>query len=121
MRSDFWVAAYIRRVNQAGAFATLRRRGADEAGAIWLILERNRDEIAFYAPAPQSLISSQKNEHIQGIDRCFTSVFDPIWRNRMDVEAKLAQEIKFDSDLFVIEIEDREGRIFADILAQDTA
>jgi hypothetical protein len=113
LRSDFWVAAYLRRVAHEGAMATLRRRGAPEAGAIWLIVERSRDEIALYAPAPQNLI--MKHDDV-GIERCFTAAFDEIWRDRLSVEEKIAREIHFDSDLFLIEVEDKEGRLFADIM-----
>ena len=35
-----WVAAYIRRCNLEGAFVALRRRGAEEAGAIFVKINR---------------------------------------------------------------------------------
>jgi hypothetical protein len=40
LKSAIWVAAYIRRCNLEGAFATLRRRGAEEAGAIFVKINR---------------------------------------------------------------------------------
>ena len=38
LRADIWVSAYIRRVEVEGRFATLRRRGAPEAGAIFVLV-----------------------------------------------------------------------------------
>jgi hypothetical protein len=107
LRSDFWVSAYIRRCMMEGAFATLRKRGADEAGAIWIMVERANRDVALYGPAPQS----EMNEDV--LDRVFAPVFVDIWGERAHVEAKIAREMHFDPDLFIIETEDKDGRIFA--------
>jgi hypothetical protein len=40
LKSGIWVAAYIRRCHLEGAFAAIRRRGAEEAGAIFIKLNR---------------------------------------------------------------------------------
>ena len=40
LKSAIWVAAYIRRCHTEGAFAAVRRRGAEEAGAIFVKLNR---------------------------------------------------------------------------------
>ena len=36
LKSGIWVAAYIRRCQVEGAQAVLRRRGAEEAGAVFI-------------------------------------------------------------------------------------
>ena len=40
LRSDIWVSAYLRRCAAQGVVAVLRRRGAAEAGAIFVKLDR---------------------------------------------------------------------------------
>ena len=40
LKSGIWVAAYLRRCNVEGAFAAVRRRGAEEAGAIFIKINR---------------------------------------------------------------------------------
>src|SRR5258708_1883063 len=40
LRSDFWIAALRRRAEAAGAFISIARRGAEEAGAIFVLVDR---------------------------------------------------------------------------------
>ena len=54
LRADFWVSAYLRRCALEGAVAVLRRRGAAEAGAIFVKVDRLDGAAALYGPAPQS-------------------------------------------------------------------
>jgi hypothetical protein len=104
LRADIWVAAYIRRCEIEGAFAVLRRRGAAEAGAIFVKLDRLDGRAALYAPAPQSELSER------GIERLWRRAHREEWIAPGDVERRLVREIDFDPDLWIIEVEDREGR-----------
>ena len=108
LRSDIWVSAYLRRCAVEGAAAYLRRRGAAEAGAIFIKIDRLDGVCAVYAPAPQS-------EAREGYDRLFARVHKDDWIDPADAEARLAREQKFDSDLWIVEVEDREGRCFLDL------
>ena len=105
LRSDIWVAAYLRRRNAGGSVAVLRRRGAAEAGAIIVKIDRLDGRAALYGPAPQSLATDLP----PGVDRLFTRMHDPEWIDPVDAEARLAREIRFDSDLWIVEVEDRDG------------
>ena len=69
LRTDFWVAAYIRRCELEGAFAVLRRRGAPEAGAIFIKIENLCGSAALYGPAPQSELQD-------GHERLFARLLD---------------------------------------------
>jgi len=109
LRSDIWVAAYLRRVAVEGAAVALRRRGAAEAGAIWVKLDRLDGRAALYGPAPQSE-SSQR-----GVERLWSRVHAPEWVAAEDVERRMRREIDFDSDLWLIEVEDRDGRCWLDL------
>ncbi len=108
LRSDIWVAALLRRCASANVAAYLRRRGAPEAGAIFVKIDRLDGSAALFAPAPQS-------EARDDGARLFTRAHDADWIESAAVEEKLAREIKFDSDLWIVEVEDREGRVFLDL------
>ena len=99
LRSDFWVGAYLRLCNSQGAAAVLRRRGADEAGAIFIVLDRLNGEQTLYGPAPQSLADDQG-------ERLFSLV---ISGDALVMSQKLEREMRFDSDLWIVDVEDREG------------
>jgi hypothetical protein len=109
LKSAIWVAAYVRRCNIEGAFAAVRRRGADEAGAIFIKLNRLDGTADLFAPAPQTAF-----EDARPADRAFSRPFgqDPVTEQK--VEERLAREFKFDPDIWVVEVEDRAGRHFID-------
>jgi hypothetical protein len=108
LRSDIFVAALIRRAEVAGAFAMLRRRGAAEAGAIFIKVDRLDGFAALFGPAAQSEVGDD------GMHR-FRLLQKEDWVSPGDVEARIAREVKFDSDLWLVEIEDREGRCFVEL------
>ena len=110
LKSSIWVSAYVRRCDIAGAFAAVRRRGADEAGAIFIKINRLDGTGTLYGPAPQSLVDE---EHTA--DRLFGVLAggaNPAAES--DIEARLTREIRFDPDVWIVEVEDRQGRNFLD-------
>jgi len=109
LRADIWVAAYLRRCQVEGAAAVLRRRGAAEAGAIFVKIDRLDGRAALYAPAPQSELSER------GAERLWSRAHKDEWIPPADIEARLAREIAFDPDLWIVEVEDREGRCWLDL------
>jgi hypothetical protein len=109
LRSDIWVAGYLRRAAVEGASAVLRRRGAAEAGAIWVKVDRLDGSAALYQPAPQSETSER------GVERLWASAHPSEWIAAAEIEARIAREISFDSDLWLIEVEDRQGRCWLDL------
>jgi hypothetical protein len=109
LRADIWVAAYLRRCSTEGAYAVLRRRGAAEAGAIFVKVDRLDGLTAVFGPAPQTELAER------GIDRIWRRLHDEEWIDPATAEEKLRREIKFDSDLWIVEVEDRKGRNFLDL------
>jgi hypothetical protein len=110
LKSAIWVSAYLRRCNVEGAFAAVRRHGADEAGAIFIKVSRLDGTAMLYGPAPQAAFDEE-----QPVERMFTAVLGreaPV--PEADIEARLTREIKFDPDLWIVEVEDRAGRHFLD-------
>jgi hypothetical protein len=103
LRSDFWVAAYVRTRHLDGAYAVVRQRGAPEAGAIFVKIDRLDGRFELYGPAPQSAFG-------EGVlDRQFVSLGSP-GSDEATIEQRIARERNFDPDLWVVEVEDRQGR-----------
>ena len=110
LKSGIWVAAYLRRCNIQGAFAAVRRRGAEEAGAVFVIINRLDGNAVLYGPAAQSAF-----DEAHPADRMFTAILGgDAPAPEADVETRLAKEIRFDPDIWIVEVEDRAGRNFLD-------
>lgn len=110
LKSSIWVAAYLRRCQTEGIFGAVRRRGAEEAGAIFIKVSRLDGTAALYAPAPQTSFDEAKPA-----DRLFVSSLKQEFEPEASAEAKIKRELEFDSDIWVIEVEDRAGRSFLDL------
>jgi hypothetical protein len=109
LKSAIWVAAYIRRCQVEGVFAAVRRRGAEEAGAIFIQVNRLDGTADLYGPAPQATF-----EEAKPVDRAFSPSLKAQPAPEADVDAYLAREARFDSDVWIVESEDRAGRHFLD-------
>ena len=110
LKSSIWVSAYVRRCDIEGAFAAVRRRGAEEAGAIFIKLNRLDGTGTLYGPAPQAMF-----EESRPADRLFTALAGGnAPAPDADLEARLVKELKFDPDVWIVEVEDRRGRHFLD-------
>ncbi|MCX5497619.1 DUF1491 family protein [Kaistia dalseonensis] len=101
--SSLWVAAYIRRIFVEGGFAALTRHGSEEAGAIFVVVDRLDGTVDLYGPAPQTAFDDDKPT-----DRLFTLMAQRI--DRPTLVERMASELRFDPDIWVVEVEDREGR-----------
>ncbi len=98
--SHVWVAALIRRAELEGASATVSRRGDDRAGAVlvkvWNSSER-RARVWSETVAPDG---------------------GPMWMQPMESEMEgevddwIRRQTGYDPDVWVVEIEDRQGRHF---------
>ncbi len=110
LKSAIWVSAYLRRAQVEGVSAMLRRRGAEEAGAIFIKVSKLDGTADLYGPAPQTAFDDEPT------DRLFAANMTGV--PEADIEAKLVKEIRFDPDLWIVEVEDRAGRHFLDQLAR---
>jgi len=108
LKSGIWVQAHLRRCTVEGVYALVVRKGDADAGAI---------AVKVYIGGRQAKL------YVRSLDLDGQT----IWRNPLvdddmsddvieetRVEAWLAKESAIDPDLWIIEIEDREGRAFLD-------
>ena len=104
INAELWVMAYVRRLNSAGAAAFVVRRGDEHSGSIFIRVNGLDGTSDFYGPAAA------------GLDEIAT---DRRWSLRKsgqdpDIEAMISQELNFDPDIWLIEVEDRQKRHFLD-------
>jgi hypothetical protein len=109
LKSGIWVAAYLRRCQSAGVFGAVSRRGAEEAGAVFVKVALLDGNAVLYVPAPQTVYDDSRP-----IERLFVPT-SPAPVPEASVEERLAKEIRFDPDVWIVEIEDRAGRHFLDL------
>jgi hypothetical protein len=99
LSSDLWVSALMRRAEQAGSFAFIARRGDKAFGAVLVKVLNLRTRDTYV------LREAQKDE-------------DTIWmqpvetKDEADLDAWIARQARYDPDIWVVEIEDVEGRHF---------
>ena len=111
LKTEIRVAAHLRRAQAAGAFATIARRGDPDAGAVAVKVYLGRGRA-------RALVQSR--------DLDGRSVWrDPLIGDTVqedqskdyheaEVDAWLAKETAIDPDLWIVEIEDRDGRAFVE-------
>ncbi len=101
LKSEIWVQAFARRCNAEGKYCTVVAKGAIEAGAIFIIINRLDGRFHLFGPAPGPAFDDQG-------DRRFVEEL-PFPATEQDIMALLERRRKFDSDLWVVEVEDRHG------------
>ena len=96
--SNLFVSALMRRVTSVGGFAAIARKGADAAGAIYIVVRERNGLIRLYAPAPQSGYTDSESD-----DRQF-QVVEHVGDDSA-LSAFETTESKFDPDFWIVEIE----------------
>src|SRR5215475_7298349 len=97
LKSALFVQALIRRAEASGASAYLVRRGAEEAGAVFLKLNRLDGSSTVLSPARR------------GEEKVWTKPLGEA-ADPQRCEDYFARQVRFDPDIWVVEIEDRQGR-----------
>ena len=96
--SSLFASALMRRVTSTGGFAAIARKGAEAAGAIYIVIRERNGVIRVYAPAPQSGYSEDALEERQF--QLVENVADDVALSAFE-----KAESRFDPDFWIIEIE----------------
>ena len=107
--SELFVSQLVRRVFSAGGFAAIGRKGAEMAGAVFVIARPPGEPPALYAPAVQTLAD-------EGGGRRFMR---EAAADDAAIAARLEREARFDPDYRLVEIEIRDAESFIDVAAED--
>lgn len=108
--TEFWVKAFVRKVHANLASAMIVRHGDDQAGAIHIKVARLDGTAALYSPAPTSFAAG---DGLSDGERSFTAYL-PAGTAEAEVDRVMVRQHDFDSDLWLVEVEDRQGRHFLD-------
>jgi hypothetical protein len=103
LKTDFWASALIRRAEIAGAFAGVVRKGDSDAGAVFVKVATLDGRARLYAPARRG----EQGERVW-VDLSAGSLGD----EERAVDAYAHRQAEFDPDIWVVEIEDKQGRHF---------
>lgn len=96
--TDLFVSALVRRAFSAGAYAAIVKRGATEAGAVFVIC-RGRDGLSrLLGPASQA-----DYDEARPSERGFTEMI--AGAEEQEIETRLDKERRFDPDLWIVELE----------------
>jgi len=100
LTSDFWVGAYLARLRLANIPAFVVAKGDPDAGAVLIKLNRLNGEATAFS-------------------RAYGPEGERVWvvlaeGPEPEVDKALARQRSFDPDLWLIEVEDREGRHMLD-------
>ena len=101
LTSSFWVHAYLRRLSLWNIPAFVTSHGDDTAGAV-LVKLNTLDGQAKAFVRQFDLVTGQRDWQVLAEG------------SEVDVDASITKQRSFDSDLWVIEVEDREGRHLLD-------
>jgi hypothetical protein len=107
LKAGIWVSAYIRRLSGSAIPVAVTRRGDPDAGAIFLKLNTLDGFALVLRPAASGLSGGET-------DRRWSPAFPGGRAEEAAADAYLARQAGFDSDMWVVEIEDRQGRHFLD-------
>lgn len=101
LKTDIWVSALVKRCFGGGAFAAIVRRGDNTSGSVLVKVNRLDGRACVLSPARQ----------VSGIGIWMRGT-GPEDVSEADADAYISRSLSFDPDLWVVEIEDREGRHF---------
>ncbi len=105
VKSEIWTSAYIRHCQSQGLFAAVCRRGDNDAGAIYIKIN-TLDGLAYlYTPAPTGFSEDS-------YDRMWLAHEEGIKLSERDVDQYLQTQSLSDPDMWIIELEDKQGRHF---------
>lgn len=105
LKTSIWVAAYLRRCQTEGVFGAVRKKGAEEAGAVFVKVALMDGNAMLYAPAPQTVYDDSRPAERLFVPTAPQPVSEP------SVEERLTKELRFDPDAWIVETEDRAGPI----------
>ena len=101
MATEFWVQALIRRAELGGASAVVVRRGDAQAGAVL---------VKTYAQADRTARLYEEVVRGGGGERAWMQPKPQASESELDAYAE--RQARYDPDLWIVEVEDRQGRHF---------
>ncbi len=99
LNTGLWVMAQVRICDRAFIPATVVRRGDADAGTVLLKLNRFHEGVTVYTQASST-----------GDEPTWSRGTGPKPVSEAEADAYIARQVKYDPDVWVLEIEDRRGQ-----------
>lgn len=101
LSTEVWVSALIRRAEMGGAFPTVIRKGDARGGAVLVkVLDRRAGRADLYAEA------------VRGAEGERVWMRPTAAETEAELDAYAERAVRFDPDLWIVEIDDPQGRHF---------
>jgi|SRR5688572_25637922 hypothetical protein len=111
VKSGIWVNAHLRRCNASGLAAVLVKRGAEEAGSIYVKINRLDGRVILLGPAPGPAYDNRGERRWSRL-----IAEEPVLEGEADKYLERARRI--DPDIWIIEIEDARSMGLLDIRSE---
>jgi hypothetical protein len=108
LKTSLWVEAFLRQAELHGHYGTVIHKGHEAAGQVFLLFLRDGGLIDVLTPPPGPAFDDEGNRRFE--------LASNEQRSWPDVKMWLDRKRSFDSDLWAVEIEAREG--FAGIVPE---
>jgi hypothetical protein len=109
LKSELWAMALLRRCEVQGCYGAILRRGAPEAGAIYVLLDKRERGLFLYGPPPGPSHDAQGR-------RLWELVRGKPFEDAAAARQYLERTAAIDPDLWVVEIDDPRDRLSAEDL-----
>lgn len=103
LKAELWVQAYLRRCSVLNVSGYVLHRGDCDAGAIYIRINSLDGCNWFYGPAPSGVASGHH-------DRYWVKITGVTPLGDKEADEYVARQLEYDPDIWVVEIEDRDGR-----------
>jgi len=103
LRSEVWVHAYLRACQAQLINVAVVRHGDNDAGVIYIKINRLDGTATLFGPAPSPISETP-------YEQSWMVHLDGDGMSEQKVDNFLQRQIQFDSDLWILEVEDRNGR-----------
>lgn len=101
LKTGLWVQAFLRARESQGHFGVVLKRGADEAGALYVVVNHLDGSHDLLLPAPGPAYDDA------GQRRFVKDMAGPLPWN--EIAARMEKRGRADPDLWLVEVEDRHG------------
>jgi hypothetical protein len=101
LKSEIWVSAFLRRCETQGIYGAVVRKGAPEAGAVYVIVDHRDATLHLFGPAPGP------SHDEEGERRWIEEIAFPAAPEA--ISKLLARRVAADPDIWIVEVEDRRG------------
>jgi hypothetical protein len=101
IKSAIWVSAFLRRCMVQGIYGAVVRKGAEEAGAVYVIVNHLDGTCHLFGPAPGA-------SHDEDGERLWIEEVVPP-QGTPEAMALLERRIRSDPDIWIVEVDDRTG------------